>query len=501
MKYIKHIWIIKLIRNQLFLIFSVCLLIACEQDLAELNIDPNKSETIEYGAQLLSVQSSISGEHHENQRGVLTLCSPYIQHSASIKTGNEFAGGKYEDIEFISSALWMRNYPTAIKNIVDLVNRSSLDEEDSNFNAIARIVKVLAFQRLTDLYGDIPYTEAGLGYLDANVRPKFDTQEFIYFDMLAELENAALTLDINKTTYGASDIYYEGDVEKWKKFAYSLMLRLGMRLSEVAPEQSKIWVLKAIEGGVFESNYDIAYSKHFENSPNGISYAIIRNTIYRLSATLIDWLKETNDPRLDIFAAVPGGGEQKGLPNEIDALTIGSLPHPNDINSFSIYNPKLIKASSPMLFQTYAEVNFLIAEAIERGWYEGNAEDYYNKGVHAGMTQWSLFGDAIEIPDIAQIQSYLQENPYNAAEGLEMIGRQYWLVTFLNEYESYANWRRTDFPKLIPVVHPLSDSPGLIPTRFPYPYEAYSLNNENVLEAVNRLGEKDNFNSKVWWDN
>jgi len=475
---------------------------SCSAGLAEMNINPNEASNLSFGAQLLGVQRSISGDRHENSRALLTMCSPFIQHNASIRTLNEFPGGKYEDIEIVTNALWESNYPTAIKNIVDLVERTSGNTANVNFNAITRIVKVLAFQRLTDLYGDIPYSEAGQGFLSENPKPKFDTQEFIYLDMLKELEVAAQLLDPDKVSYQDSDMYYKGNIEKWKKFAYSLMLRLGMRLSEVAPIKAEFWVKKAIAYGGFSSNSDMAYSKHYDDSTNGISSALFFNNFYKLSATLVDWLQETNDPRLDIYGTVrEGGGPQKGLPNETDAVTIKNLPEPNGIETFSTYNDKLIRLDSPMILMSYAEVEFLITEAILREWINGDAESHYNAGVHAGMTQWSVFGSTIEIPDQNRIHSYLTENPFIPEIGMEQIARQYWLVTFLNEYESYANWRRINLPVLIPVVHDVSDSPGVIPTRFPYPTQSYSLNEANTLEAVSRLGAVDNFNSKVWWDN
>lgn len=475
--------------------------ISCSGGLAEMNIDPNKASDLSFGAQLLGVQRNISGEGYENSRALLTLCSPYIQHNASIRNSNEFSGGKYEYIEIVTSALWEKKYPAAIKNIVDLVERTKGNTENVNFNAIARIVKVLAFQRLTDLYGDIPYLEAGRGFLNEIPKPKFDTQKFIYLDLLNELEVAAQLLDSNKLSYGSSDMYYDGNIDKWKKFAYSLMLRLGMRLSEVDSVKSEYWVKRAINYGGFTSNSDMAYSKHYDDSPNGISSALSSNNFYKLSATLVNWLRDTNDPRLDIYGFVrEGGGPQKGLPNETDATTIKNLPLPNEIETFSTYNTKLVRLNAPLILMSYAEVELLTAEAIIRGWVPGDAELHYNMGVYAGMTQWSIFGEDIEIPDRDSVNNYLEENSFNPQTGMEQIARQYWLVTFLNEYESYANWRRINLPVLIPVVHDISDSPGVIPTRFPYPTQSYSLNKVNTLEAVSRLGMMDNINSKVWWD-
>ena len=106
-----------------------------------------------------------------------------------------------------------------------------------------------------------------------------------------------------------------------------------------------------------------------------------------------------------------------------------------------------------MIFQTYSEVAFLTAEAVERFGYSGNAAEEYTKGVRAAMEMYALYDASLEVAD-ADIITYLAANPYNAAQWEESLGEQYWAVTFLNEYESYANWGRTDYPKLIPGDYP-----------------------------------------------
>ncbi len=96
-----------------------------------------------------------------------------------------------------------------------------------NQNAIANIWRVFILHRVTDLYGDVPYTEAGQGFLTGNFKPKYDKQSDIYPMMLSALESAAGKLDAAKPSYGASDVIYQGSVPKWKTFAYSMMLRFG----------------------------------------------------------------------------------------------------------------------------------------------------------------------------------------------------------------------------------------------------------------------------------
>lgn len=490
MKYIK-------IKIVVFLIGLVCFT-SCDEGLEELNVNPATSQELAYEAQLLNVQLNLSGSFHQNSRGLLTQAAGFMQHLASEKTEEQFPGGKYYEFNNITDAVWITEYPGVIKQIVDLVNRTSEDPEDVNYNAIARIVKVLSFHRVTDQYGDIPYSEAGQGIISENITPKYDTQESIYNHMLNELEFAAGALTGSKPSYGVSDNYYEGDLDKWKKFAYSLMLRLGLRLSEIDPSASQSWVTKALAGGVFTSNDDNTISKHDAQYGNGTSRAYQSNNFYRLSATLVDFLRDTNDPRVDMYGTVRGaGGPPKGMPNESDASTL-----PDPLETYSAIRDEFTTLDAPMIYISYAEVLLMQAEAAVRGWGSGDPETLYNQAVHAGMTQWSIY-TGVAVPSAATINAYLAGHPYDTANGLESIATEYWVTTYMNWYETWSNWRRTGLPALVPVVYNGgSNVSGIIPTRFSYPDNEYSLNGANISEAVSRLrsGEKDDFNSTVWWD-
>ena len=129
--------------------------------------------------------------------------------------------------------------------------------ENVNKIAICRILRAYHFHQLTDVAGDVPYFNAMQGE-NGNLKPKYDTQREIYLDMFKELDEAASSLDASKPGFQSADLFYKGDVTKWKKFAYTLMLRLGMRLTKVEEPLAKTWVQKAITGGVITDNTDIA---------------------------------------------------------------------------------------------------------------------------------------------------------------------------------------------------------------------------------------------------
>lgn len=487
----------------------------CDTDsLHELNENPTVAEDIDPGFILAYTQLQTSGERYENWRTQLIYQSTMMQHLATLPT--YWVGDKYLYNAGYSAALWDRAFTNYIKDLTNLVEITDPtvegQEEFVNYHAIARIWKVVAFQRVTDIYGDIPYFGAGKGFSERDFFPTYDPQSEIYADMLNELEEAAGLLSASASTPGSQDLVYGGDVEQWRRYAYSMMLRLGLRMVKVDAAAAQEWVQKAIAGGVMESNADISYIQHTDGpegiNRNGIGEVFLWNGTRfanddspRLSTTFVGWMTEHNDPRLDELSWVVSGGPAQGMPNGYDANTIvnydPTFPDHNG-DEYSRVNPMFVLNESPMVFQTYAEVEFMIAEAIERGWANGNAADHYNAGVRAAMEMYSIYDASVEVAS-ADIDAYLAANPYDSANWQEQIGEQYWAATFLNWYETYANWRRTGYPELTPVDYPGNRSNGTIPRRLIYPVSEASNNPEGYNAAINNQGP-DEYTTRMWWD-
>ncbi|MEQ9440527.1 MAG: SusD/RagB family nutrient-binding outer membrane lipoprotein [Cyclobacteriaceae bacterium] len=482
---------------------------SCDTDeLIELNENPNAATEIDPSYMLANAMLRVSGDRYESWRGILIYSSTMIQHMAALQT--YWAGDKYLYNNQYSGALFESAYPNYVKLLGAVLEQTKDDPTKGNVYGIARIMWVLGMSRLTDMYGDIPYSEAGRGFYDNTYSPQYDAQSAIYADMLMQLEQAPSTFDASLNDLGADgvqDIMFGGNMGKWEKFANSLMLRLGMRLIKVDPAMAQEYVTKAIAGGVMENNADIAYIQHTDGpegiNQNGLGQVFLADDIQRLSATFLNMLTNTNDPRLMAFATTNVDGIYKGLPNGYDATTIKvyeGVPADSSVSIelYSTTNPDMVKVSSPMFFQTYAEVEFLLAEAALRGWHSGNAAEHYNNGVTAAMEYLSMYGESTTITAEA-IDQYLAENPFSEAAGMEMIGEQYWIATFLNEYESWANWRRTGYPVLTPVSYPGNITNGQIPRRLRYFENEYGSNGDAVNAAIARQGP-DEFTTRMWWD-
>lgn len=483
-----------------FLTITAISLSSCAEDLAELNENPNAIADLTIGLQLTQVQLNSAGQQYEMRRVALGWGASSIQQLADVNIAtNLLPGDKYIDFIDYSYALYDQYFVNETKDLIDYVTRTADNPEMVNYHAIGRIMKVISFHKVTDLYGDIPYSEAGLGYLSNKWFPVYDKQQDIYANMLSELEAAALQLSTSAESPGTQDIIYNGDLAKWKKLAYSMMLRLGLRMSKVDPGASESWVKKAIAGGVMTDLNDIAKIEH-ENggveSPIGYSFEL--DKFMRMSDTFVSWLQDHGDPRLDLLSWVESGAPHQGLPNGLDPTTLVTQgPAGGNLLDYSQVDPALVQRDSPSMLITYAEVELMLAEAALRGWYNGDAAAHYNKGVRAAMENWSFYG--VATPSTAEVDAYLLANPFVAANGMEMIGEQYWVATFLNPWEGYSNWRRVEYPVLTPVNYTGNATGGTIPRRMKYPLVEFTVNPDNVNAAIANQGPN-TYTTRVWWD-
>jgi len=455
---------------------------------------------------LAAIQLYTSGERYENWRANLIYSSTMMQHFST--TAGYWSGDKYTWNRGYASSMIDRIYGNAVKNITDLLVQLDNEEYPAEMKAITRIQRVLIFHRLTDLYGDVPYSEAGKAYLEGIVQPKYDAQSEIYADMLKELEEAAADLGTGTSGFGAGDLIYHGDQAKWKKFAYSMMLRLGLRLIKVDPGAAQAWATKAIAGGVMQSNDDIMYIQHTAGpegiNKNGNGEVFSVDNSMHISKTFRDFLED--DPRLPILAMrrsdeSTNPADLKGFPNGLDLNMLQNMTGEENTDAYAGINRNtgITSEAAPMFFQTYAEVEFMLAEVAERwGLAGGDPKPHYDKGVRAAMKMLSLYGPDAVISD-GDIDTYLANKPFNAANALEQINTQYWAATFLNEYEAFANWRRTGYPVLVPVNYPGNVTNGTIPRRLTYSEGDQSVNAANYAAAIAAQGP-DELTTRVWWD-
>ena len=492
-------------------------LTGCDQGFDDINV--NRVDPTSLAPSLVLNKAIVSTTYLDggSTLGMLTYNFGIVQQIIT-PYGSSLSGGNYDQINNSNTPLvWVNFYRNVLKQLVAVLDQTKADPLQSNTYNEARIWKAYCFMILTDTYGDIPYFEAGQGFTTEIISPKYDAQQAIYKDILKELEEASAALDPKQTAV-VTDILYGGNVASWKKLGYSFMLRAAMRLTKVDPATAETFVKKAVAGGVFESNADNSIIRHTAIYNNYIAnhLAAREKTNFYLAAPFVNYLKDNKDPRLPIFAVryvgAKGGPEQVaarassdpavqiGMPVGFNDVTISATFAANGVVSLWDYSQvnlsTVLKLDAPEFHVTYAQTQLLLAEAATRGWVTGTAADYFTKGVRANLEQMAAYGAAI--PEAA-IKTYLDANPLVASKALEQINTQYWVATFLDGTESWANFRRSGFPTLKKNPYPGSEVKGDFIRRLPYPDSEITVNSGQLNEAIKRQGPND-LDTRVWWD-
>jgi hypothetical protein len=511
MRHIKSYW--------LGMLTVMCLLSSCDKGFDELNVNTVDPTTLD--AQFVMNRAIIEATYPDNFATLQMLTYEFgIVQQIITPFGSSLSGGNYNIFNPGNTTLvWTNFYRNVLKQTLDALEQTKGNSTRTNLYNQARIWKAYAFMILTDTYGDIPYTEAAQGFIAGTIQPKYDKQELIYKDILKELEEASAALDASKPT-STGDILYGGDIVKWKRFGNSLLLRAAMRLTKVAPDLAKTYVAKAVAGGLMQSNADNAVLRHTSLYNNWIAVHLTarEKANFYLAQPFVDYLKNNNDPRLRSIAvrhvgAKSGADQAPPRTTSDPAMQIGMPMGYDDVsikNTFATYGVAslydysqvnlntILKVTSPEYHVTYSQTQLLLAEAAVRGWITGSANTLFQSGIRAHMQQMAEYDASAAISETA-IQTYLTANPLNMATALEQINTQYWVSSFMNGTELFANFRRSGFPTLKKNPYPGSEITGDFIRRMPYPDREIITNSTNLNAAIAQQGKND-LNTRVWWD-
>ena len=500
---------------QLGLLLLLVGLVSCDKGFDDLNINKTAATSINpvFTLNNATINTAPVFSTIVYETGIV---QQMVTPNSGVLTGANFN----QDSRDNTQQMWQRYYRNVIRNTQDVLDQSKTLSARPNLIQMARILQAHAFMVLTDTYGDIPYTDAAKGFTELLFLPKYDTQQAIYAGIIKELTEASTALDATKAVETA-DVLYGGDVAKWKKFANSLLLRAGMRLSKVDATQAQSVVSKAAAAGVIELNADNAMIRHDANytNPNGNVLNATEAANLYMAAPFVDYLKSTKDPRLKAigvrYTGAKSGAEQTAAKASTDTTLFIGMPMGHDNNTIStqvtkfglasfydftqVDRTRMGKNTAPTFLVTASQTQLLLAEAAQRGWITSTtAAAAYAKGVRLHMEQLAAF-DANSAVSTAQIDAYLVANPFNAANALEQINTQYWISSFLNGPEAWANFRRSGFPVLTPNPFPGKAIKGTFIRRLTYPNSEISVNSANVQAAIARQGA-DDLDTKVWWD-
>ncbi|MFT6982149.1 MAG: hypothetical protein ACJAUD_000916 [Crocinitomicaceae bacterium] len=473
-------------------LFSSISLMSCKKDFKEINTNVNFPVDVEPDLLLRQVIYS-TGENNSYEGFV-----------AGNLLGQHFSMvdfNLFDRHNLSQPQLGGNPWPFLYRNLRDneiVLQKSASDEIYAVYEGPARIMKAYIAQLLTDMYGDVPYSEAVQG-VSGIVTPKYDSQESIYVDengIIDQLNKAIEAIDnyAGTQTLGG-DILYYGDLSKWRKLANSLKIKALIRISdrdgEIALDISQELQAIYAEGDFIANNFDNAVFQFSSSQPNSFRMEQLRPgdfNLYVMSQTADTIFQELNDPRFSVFFRGTGNDPLvlNGLINGIDnsQTTIS-------ISDYSLAGTVFRENTGDLQcnFMTAWETQFLLAEAANKGYIAENAQGLYEDGVANAFAYWNVTMPA----------NYLSSGPavYNAADGLEQIITQKWIANCINGYECWIEYSRTGFPQLLPVSASLNG--GDYPVRLPYPADEIALNQGNYDVAAGNAGGN-SVNSKVWWD-
>lgn len=474
----------------------VTLLLNCTGDFDEMNTNPNAPDDVPVETLLPTIL--IETAKIQDMRPAGFFVQFFAQNSYIVEDRYRFPHNDF-------LALWNGSYTKILAN-TKIVQEKSSNVENKNMQAIAEIMSVNAFHTLTDVYGDIPYSEA-LMLADGCSNPRYDKQEKIYPDLLKRLEIANQLLKENKGEV-EGDILFDGDIRMWRVYCSSLILRIAMRMSNVDPQTAQ----GVIERVVSDPDEYILMSSNGENirlkwtgvapyrEPWAEEYISgVDGSNHAVSQTMMNYLLTYSDPRLEKYAR----------PTKYDGSYIGAINGPivgeeqnrDKVSRIGTFYTDDEAGYTKLL--TYSEICFILAEAAERGWDVGyTAEDRYLEGIRSSLEYNEIPTDQIlqflSNEDIKYVLGDKENNLYK-------IALQKWVSLYLQGLQGWAECRRTDVPLLEPV--PGTEYPGKhnrIPFRAVWPDTEDMYNNVNFNNAKKEAGiisDSDQlWGKQLWWD-
>ncbi|MGN6493670.1 MAG: SusD/RagB family nutrient-binding outer membrane lipoprotein [Agriterribacter sp.] len=474
---------------QRLLIIAVLGLFSCTKGFEDINQDPTKPTDVTPAQLITGIERTASdimysGGVNDNI-GML-----YAQYFSQTQTETQ---SQYQLDEAANNLLWT-SYSVPLSNIQELLRINELRPEpgSNNQNAIAKILSVWIYQVLTDTYGNIPFSEALRGD-ELILTSKYDDSKTVYDGLITLLNEQIAALDPTFASFRTGELIYQGDVNKWKKLANALKIRIGLRMVNAEPEKAQ-QIIEEASANTFTSIGDEAKFTYLPIAPDQFPYndqdgTAISNA-YFVSATLVDFMKETQDPRLPMYAReAPASGTIVGKRYGLGSFT--------NINEYSRGSAKVYSTTFPGYIMSYAEVQFALAEAAARGFdVGGDAETFYENGVRASMQFWG-----VSEPDIT---TFLNNNPYDQANWKNIIGTQKWVALYNQGLQGWFERTRLDFtkpngdPLFVAPLTILDEHVDFVPYRITYPLAEMSNNAQNYNAAKTAMGG-DNKGIKLWW--
>ena len=365
---------------------------SCKKDYLDVNTDPNNPTDVSPELLLppiIAHTGFIMGGQYQ------IIGAFWSQYWTQGSTGNQY--NNYDQYQIPNTTFdrqWTELYASVL-NDCKILSEKGQSVNKPNYSAIAYFMEAYIYQVLTDLHGDIPCSEALQGV--NNISPHFDSQSQVYDQMIEMIDKGISLIDRSSLAIypGNDDFVFNGDMDLWEKFANTLKLRIYMRQSEVRPSVAAAGVQQLVNSGALFLDVDEDAAMHFVNStsyqhPIYTEIQNLGNQNLIASNTSIDFLLNTNDPRIDVFYTPASTGANAGLQVGIDqgagkTPTFPSNAKPDD---FSQPGEAIAGPDAPATFISAAEAYFLLSEAAARGWISDDAQILYEDGITVSFLRW-----------------------------------------------------------------------------------------------------------------
>lgn len=471
----------------IFLLVAVSLAVGCNKDFGDLNVDSKKPTSVPPGTLFSNGQKALVDIMTSTNvnNNIFRMLAQYWTETTYIDEAN------YDlTTRNIPQNFWNTVYVSVLKNLNEC--QSLIPKQDINFypanvqknqTACVEILNVYTYSVLVNTFGNVPYTEA-LDY--NNVYPKYDDAATIYGDLARRLDQALTNIDVNAAGFGDADLLYAGDMAGWKTFGNTLKLRLGIILADHDAAKAKTMVEQAAPNAVKSNAENVVF--HYLSAPpntNPVWVDLVQSgrKDFVAANTIVDYMNAHSDPRVPAYFTVDANGTYTG----------GIYASSNNYATYSKPSADLTAPDYPSILADYSEVEFILAEAAERGFnVGGTAEEHYNNAVRASMDAWGIAS--------ADADTYLAraDVAYATAAGdwKSKIGHQKWIALYNRGFDAWTEWRRLDYPVLnVPVDLTYAD----IPRRYTYPVQEQNLNTANYNAAASAMGG-DVVTNRLFWD-
>ena len=473
-------------------LLSGLFLISCKKDITDLNQNPKQPDNVTVASLYSNASINLAD----------VLASPNVNTNIFRLFAQQWSETTYPDetnYDLDGRQIPDRWFTEFYRDVIrDLAQAAVLLETEKdqapilteaqykNKKAQIEILQVFSYYHLVTTFGDIPYSEA----LNPDIiQPKYDDAATVYNDLITRLDAALALIDPNEEGFGAADIILNGDMHAWETFGNSLKMRMGMLILDVDPAKATAMILDAAPKVV--SSNDENLKINFLSSPpntNPVWEDLVQSGRYDFvgSNIMINQMKTLADPRIPLYFDKNQNGDYAG----------GIYGSANTYLNFSPPSATITDPSYPHTFFSYAEMEFYKAEAAARGIaIGGTAEEHYNNAIDASFEEWGA--------SAAEAAAYRAQPSvkWSAAEWKQRIGLQSWIALYNRGYDAWTQWRRLDYPQLLPppdAIFANNETPG-VPVRYTYPVVEQNLNKANYSAAAGAIG-KDQITQKLWVD-